>query len=429
MALKSDFLNEASKRGFIAQCTDIEGLDSLLCKEKIKGYIGFDCTAPSLHVGSLVQIMLLRLFQKTGNTPFVLLGGRTPRIGDPSGKDESRRILPESEIRENLTNLRQVFYNFLRFGNSITDAVFVNNADWLDKLSYIDILRDLGPHFTINRLLGFDSVKSRLEREQPLTFLEFNYSILQSYDFRELHRRHRACLQMGGSDQWGNIVCGVELARKTDKATIFGLTSPLITLASGKKMGKTVQGAVWLTENLLTPYDYWQFWRNVEDVDVGRFLRLFTDLDLREIEKLEKLRGSEINEAKKILATEATAIAHGREISEKIEKEAKQVFEQGEKPKDLSVIFLSEKQIKREISALNLLVETKLASSKSDVRRLIEQRGIKVNGNLLEKENILFKREDFYGEGLLVALGKKRRFSVKISAEDIAKENEENRVR
>src|SRR5579875_3573936 len=305
---KSDFLREAEERGFVFQCTDPEGLDAALREGRVSGYIGFDCTADSLHVGSLVQIMLLRLLQRHGHRPVVLLGGGTTRIGDPSGKEESRQLLTDEQIAANMTGIRRVFDRFIRFGEVGSEALLANNADWLNQLGYIPLLRDVGVHFTVNRMLTFDSVRLRLDREQPLTFLEFNYMILQSYDFRELSRRFGVQLQIGGSDQWGNIVAGMELVRRTDGKHVFGLTTPLITTASGAKMGKTAQGAVWLTADRVAPYDYWQFWRNTDDADVGRFLRLFTDLPLPEIARLEALGGAEINDAKKVLANEATRL-------------------------------------------------------------------------------------------------------------------------
>ena len=313
---RSAFLAAAEARGFVHQCTDRDALDARLLEGPATAYIGFDCTADSLHVGSLVQIMLLRLWQRTGNKPIVLMGGGTTKIGDPSGKDETRKLLSEAEIASNKAGIRRIFDRFFTFGDGATDAIMPDNAEWLDALHYISFLREYGRHFSVNRMLSFDSVKLRLEREQPLSFLEFNYMVLQSYDFLELARRHGCLVQMGGSDQWGNIVSGVELGRRVDNRPLYGLTTPLIATASGAKMGKTAQGAVWLTDDRLSAYDYWQFWRNTEDADVGRFLSLFTDLPLEEIAKLERLQGSEINEAKKLLATEATALCHGRAAAE-----------------------------------------------------------------------------------------------------------------
>ncbi|RMH53431.1 MAG: tyrosine--tRNA ligase, partial [Alphaproteobacteria bacterium] len=329
MTPRSEFLNVLLARGFVQDCTDLAALDQALSEGVVSGYIGFDCTAPSLHVGSLIQIMMLRWLQRTGHRPVVLMGGGTTRIGDPSGKDEARQLLSDAQIAANMEGIRKVFGNYLTFGEGPTDAVMANNADWLSRLNYIDFLRDYGRHFTINRMLTFDSVRLRLEREQPLTFLEFNYMLLQAYDFLELRRRLGVRLQMGGSDQWGNIVNGVELNRRVDGAQVFGLTSPLLTKADGTKMGKTAGGAVWLNADALSPYEFWQFWRNSMDADVGRFLRLFTELPLDEIARLEALEGAELNEAKKILATEVTALAHGRAAAEAAAAAAAAVFEQG----------------------------------------------------------------------------------------------------
>src|SRR5271166_2639205 len=327
--IQSEFLQEATERGFVFQCTDTEGLDAALRAGTVTAYIGFDCTADSLHVGNLVGIMILRLLQKHGHRPLVLMGGGTTRIGDPSGKDESRQLLTDEQIAANMAGIRRCFDPFLRFGDGASDAIMANNDDWLSALGYIPLLRDVGTHFTVNRMLSFDSVRIRLEREHPLTFLEFNYMILQSYDFRELNRRFGVTLQMGGSDQWGNIVSGIELVRRTEQKGVFGLTTPLITTASGAKMGKSAAGAVWLSAEKLSPYNYWQFWRNTEDADVGRFLKLFTDLPLDEIARLETLGGAEINQAKIILATEATALAHGRAAAEEAAEAARKLFEQG----------------------------------------------------------------------------------------------------
>ena len=325
----SPFLIDATARGFVHQTTDEHALDAALNAAPIAGYIGFDCTADSLHIGSLVQIMLLRLLQKHGHRPVVLMGGGTTRIGDPSGKDEARQMLDDAAIAHNMAGIRACIEPFVRFGPTPPDATLKNNADWLDQLGWIDLLRDVGPHFTINRMLTFDSIRLRLDREQPLTFLEFNYMILQSFDFRELRRREGVTLQMGGSDQWGNIVSGIELVRRTESHQVFGLTTPLITTASGAKMGKSAGGAIWLRADRLSPYDYWQYWRNTEDADVGRFLRLFTELPLHEIATLEALPGAAINEAKKVLATETTALLHGREAATTAAETARQAFEEG----------------------------------------------------------------------------------------------------
>ncbi len=383
---RSAFLTEAIARGFVFQCTDLEALDARLKAGPIAAYIGFDCTADSLHVGSLVQIMLLRLLQRHGHRPVVLLGGGTSRIGDPSGKDEARQLLSDEQISANMAGIRRVFDPFLRFGDGPGEAMVVNNADWLDALGYIALLREVGTHFTINRMLGFDAVRLRLEREQPLTFLEFNYMILQSYDFRELHRRHDVILQCGGSDQWGNIVAGMELVRRTEGKTVFGLTSPLITTASGAKMGKTARGAIWLTAERLAPFDYWQFWRNAEDADVGRFLRLFTDLPLPEIARLEALRDAEINAAKIVLATEATALAHGRAAAEAARRTAGEVFGAGGLAEDLPRVDVPAADLARGVPAFQLFVTAGLAASNGEARRLIRGGGARVNDSAITDE-------------------------------------------
>jgi tyrosyl-tRNA synthetase len=381
------FLDEATARGFIFQCTDQQALGAAMAAKPIAAYIGFDCTADTLHVGSLVQIMILRLLQKHGHKPIVLLGGGTTRIGDPSGKDESRQMLTDETIATNMAGIRRCFSPFLRFGQGPSDAVFANNADWLDDLGYIHLLRDIGTHFTVNRMLGFESVKLRLEREQPLTFLEFNYMILQSYDFRELGRKSGVVLQIGGSDQWGNIVAGMELTRRTDARTVYGLTTPLIATASGTKMGKTAQGAVWLTSDRVTPYDYWQFWRNTEDADVGRFLRLFTELPLDETARLENLGGAEINEAKKRLATEATTLAHGADQAAIAAETARMAFEQGEAAATLPTVEVSATELKLGIPAFLLFAQAGLAASNGEARRLIRGGGAKVNDQTVTDES------------------------------------------
>jgi tyrosyl-tRNA synthetase len=382
----NSFFDEATARGFVFQCTDAASLRAAMAAKSISAYIGFDCTADSLHVGSLVQIMILRLLQKHGHRPIVLLGGGTTRIGDPSGKDESRQMLSDDTIAANMAGIRRCFAPFLRFGHGPADAMFANNADWLDGLGYISLLRDIGTHFTVNRMLGFDSVKLRLEREQPLTFLEFNYMILQSYDFRELSRRLDVILQIGGSDQWGNIVAGLELTRRTDARSVFGLTTPLIATASGAKMGKTAQGAVWLTQDRVSPYEYWQFWRNTEDADVGRFLRLFTDVSLDEIRRLEALGGAEINEAKKVLATEATTLAHGVEQATLAGETARLAFEEGEAAASLPSVELPANDLEAGIPAFRLFALAGLAASNGDARRLIRGGGAKVNDAVLTDE-------------------------------------------
>jgi tyrosyl-tRNA synthetase len=382
----TSFLDEATARGFVFQCTDTDALRAAMQSGPITAYIGFDCTADSLHVGSLVQIMILRLLQRHGHKPLVLLGGGTTRIGDPSGKDESRQLLTDETIAANMAGIRRCFTPFLRFGDDPSDAMLANNADWLDTLGYIPLLREVGIHFTINRMLSFDSVKLRLDREQPLTFLEFNYMILQSYDFRELSRRHAVTLQIGGSDQWGNIVAGMELTRRTDARAVYGLTTPLITTASGGKMGKTAQGAIWLTADRLSAYDYWQFWRNTEDADVGRFLRLFTDLPLPEIARLEVLGGAEINEAKKVLATAATALAHGAAEAAQAAETARQAFEEGEAAATLPTVTVPAADLQAGIPAFRLFALAGLAASNADARRLIRGGGARINDAVVTDE-------------------------------------------
>jgi tyrosyl-tRNA synthetase len=383
---KSEFLIEAQARGFVFQCTDEAALDAALLAGPVAGYIGFDPTADSLHVGSLTQIMLLRLLQKHGHKPVVLVGGGTGQVGDPSFREEARQLLNDRRIADNLAGISRVFAPFLRFGEAATDAVIVNNADWLDRLGYIQLLREVGPHFSVNRMLAFDSVKSRLERDQGLTFLEFNYSILQSYDFRELARRFGVSLQMGGSDQWGNIVSGVDLVRRTDGKQVFGLTTPLLTTASGVKMGKTAAGAVWLTADRLSPYDYWQFWRNTEDADVGRFLKLFTDLQLDEIARLEALEGAGINQAKIVLATAATALAHGSQAAEEAQETARRTFNEGEAAAGLPSIELPAAELAAGIPAFALFVRAKLVASNSEARRLIRGGGARLNDVVIADE-------------------------------------------
>ena len=405
----SDFLRDFIARGYFHQCTDLEALDALARKGRISGYIGFDATADSLHVGNLVQIMLLRRLQQHGHRPIVLMGGGTTKIGDPSGKDESRKLLSAADIDSNIAGIRQVFTQFLGFGEGPSDAVMVNNADWLDGLAYIPFLRDYGRHFSVNRMLGFDSVKLRLEREQPLTFLEFNYMVLQAYDFLELGRRRDCVLQMGGSDQWGNIVNGVELARRVDNRTLFGLTTPLITTAGGAKMGKTAAGAVWLNADRLSPYDYWQFWRDTADADVGRFLRMFTDLPLEEIARLEKLAGAEINAAKITLATEATKMAHGEAAAEAAAETARRTFGEGSAGDDLPSIEVASADLARGIQAIDLLHRAGLAASKSEARRLIKGGGARVNGEAIADDAAVLTAADVTREGYIkLSAGKKK---------------------
>jgi tyrosyl-tRNA synthetase len=378
---KSDLLRLLDERGYIHQMTDATGLDALATKQVVPGYIGFDATAPSLHIGSMVQIMMLRRLQQAGHKPIVLMGGGTTKVGDPSGKDESRRLLDDATIGANIASIRRVFERFLTFGDGPTDAVMVNNADWLDALEYIPFLRDVGRHFTINRMLAFDSVKLRLDREQPLTFLEFNYMILQAYDFLELSRRAACRLQMGGSDQWGNIVNGIELSRRVDGTEVFGLTTPLITNADGSKMGKTAAGAVWLNDDALPAYDYWQYWRNVDDRDVGRFLRLFTDLPLDEIARLESLAGADINQAKIVLANAATALCRGPEAAEAAAETARKTFEEGSAGADLPTLAVS-----GSIGLVEALIGLGFCASRGEARRLIAGGGARVDGEKVADE-------------------------------------------
>lgn len=383
-AYKSDLLRLLDERGYIHQATDAAGLDALATKEIVPGYIGFDPTAPSLHVGSLVQIMLLRRLQQTGHKPIVLMGGGTGKIGDPSFKDEARKLLTNEVIQENCASIRRIFERFLTFGDGPTDAVMLDNSEWLDALEYIPFLREVGQHFSINRMLSFDSVKLRLDREQSLSFLEFNYMILQAYDFMELSRRASCRLQMGGSDQWGNIVNGIELARRMDGTEVFGVTTPLITTADGGKMGKTMSGAVWLHEDQLPAYDYWQFWRNTDDRDVGRFLRLFTDVPLAEIERLEQLEGAEINAAKIALANAATEMCRGADAAKLAEETARKTFEDGAIGGNLPVF-----EAEGAISILDALIGLNFVTSKKEARRLIEGGGARINGEAVSDENIV----------------------------------------
>ena len=404
---RSDFLHEATERGFVFQCTDAEGLDAALRAGPVTAYIGFDCTADSLHVGNLVGIMILRLFQKHGHRPLVLMGGGTTRIGDPSGKDESRQLLTDEQIAANMAGIRRCFDPFLRFGDGLSDAIMANNGDWLNALGYISLLRDVGTHFTVNRMLSFDSVRIRLEREHSLTFLEFNYMILQSYDFRELNRRYGVTLQMGGSDQWGNIVCGIELTRRTDNRTVYGLTTPLISTASGAKMGKSVQGAVWLARDRLSPYDYWQFWRNTEDADVGRFMRLFTDLPLAEIARLERLSGADINEAKKVLATGATALAHGATAAADAAETARLAFEEGETADALPSVEVPRDELVAGIPAFRLFALAGLAGSNGEARRLIRGGGARINGMPVKDEGHTVTVADLHDGAIKLSAGRK----------------------
>jgi tyrosyl-tRNA synthetase len=406
---KSEFLRAVVDRGYLHQCTDLEELDALAEKGRVTGYIGFDATADSLHVGSLVPIMLLGRLQQAGHKPIVLMGGGTTRVGDPSGKDASRQLLTDQVIESNKASIRGIFAKFLSFGDGPTDAVMLDNDAWLGALNYLEFLRDYGRHFSVNRMLSFDSVKLRLEREQTLSFLEFNYMVLQAYDFVELAKRHECVLQMGGSDQWGNIVNGVELGRRTDDLSLYGLTSPLITTASGAKMGKTAAGAVWLNEDRLSAYDYWQFWRNTEDADVDRFLKLFTDLPLDEIERLAALEGAEVNAAKKILATEATAMCHGRAVADQAAATAEQTFEHGGTGQSLPEITLTGAELDEGVAAFRLLVMANLCSSNGEARRLIRGGGARVNDQVLESEDRVIGAADVSTDGVIkLSAGKKR---------------------
>ena len=406
---QSDFMRTMMRRGDFHDATDFETLDAAAVDGCVVGYIGFDATAPSLHVGNLMQILKLRIMQRTGQKPIALVGGGTTKIGDPSGKDEMRQIRTADEIDANVERIKGLLGRFLTFGDGPTDALLVNNADWLDQLEYIPFLREIGRHFTINRMLTFESVKARLERESPLSFIEFNYMILQAYDFLELNRRFGCTLQMGGSDQWGNILNGVELCRRVDGATVFGLTSDLLTTASGAKMGKTAQGAVWLSEDMLSPYDYWQFWRNTEDADVGRFLRLFTDLPDDTIGDLEALDGAGINEAKKILATEATAMCHGRAAAEDAAETARKTFEQGKAGAALPTIEIPLGELETGIPAFELLRRSGLASSGGDARRLIKGGGGRVNDVAIAEDVQPVTVADIGPDGTIkLSAGKKR---------------------
>ena len=409
--LRSEFLNEAKARGFVHQITDEEALDARLSAgTPMPAYIGFDATADSLHAGSLVQIMILRLLQRTGHKPIVLMGGGTTKIGDPSGKDEARKLLTEADIAANIAGIRKVFDRFLSFGAGPRDATMVDNAEWLDKLLYIPLLREVGRHFSVNRMLTMDSVKLRLERDQPLTFLEFNYMVLQSYDFVELAKRHGCAMQMGGSDQWGNIVMGVELGRRLADKQLFGLTTPLLTTSSGAKMGKTASGAVWLNSDKLPVYDYYQYWRNTEDADVPRFLKLFTDLPLAEIGKLAELRGSEINEAKKILAFEATKLAHGEAEAAAAAETARRTFEEGQSAEGLPTIEIPGAEFAGGIGVLDLFVRAGLASSKGEARRLVQGKGAKIDDAVVTSDALVVQRP---AAPLKLTAGKKRHALVK----------------
>jgi tyrosyl-tRNA synthetase len=405
-AYKSDFLNTLSSRGYIHQCSDEAGLDQLAAEGKVIAYIGFDCTARSLHVGSLVQIMLLYWAQQCGQKPIALMGGGTTRVGDPSGRDESRRLLSIEEIEENKNGIQEVFAKFLRFGDGSRDALMIDNAEWLTRLNYIDMLREVGRHFSVNRMLAMDSVKLRLEREHELSFIEFNYMVLQAYDFVELARRTGCNLQMGGSDQWGNIVTGIDLGRRMGTHQLYALTTPLITLSSGAKMGKTAAGAVWLNADMRSPYDYWQFWRNTEDADVGRFLRLFTTLPLAEIARFEALGGAEINEAKKTLANEATTLLHGRAAAEAAAETARKTFEEGGSAEGLPTISLD---LAKGVGLLEANVKAGLASSNSEARRAVQGGAVRVNDSQVSDDKMILDLSQLNAEGAIkLSMGKKK---------------------
>ncbi len=405
------FLKEFKDRGFFYQCTGEENLSQLLDKEKIRAYIGFDCTAESLHVGSLLQIMCLRLLQKHGHQPIVLLGGGTTRIGDPSGKDKTRTILSEEEIEKNINNIEKILKNFLNDKDPKTKPIFVNNYTWLKNLNYISFLRDVGKHFTINKMLSFDSVKIRLEREQSLSYMEFNYMILQAYDFLELNKKENCMLQIGGSDQWGNIVNGVDLIKRYSNNHVYGLTTPLITLASGAKMGKTESGAVWLDKKFLSAYDYWQFWRNVDDRDVLKFLKIFTDINIDEI---ENIKNNNINELKILLANKATSMLHGDDESEKCQETAKQTFSENSLGDNLPTIQINKKMLDNNMSILDLVILSKLENSKSEIRRLIKGNGIKVNSQAISDEKFLITENLFKDSLIKLSLGKKKHIKVEL---------------
>ena len=414
--MKSDLLHILTERGYMHQATNLDGLDERAAEKLITGYIGFDCTANSLHVGSLVQIMMLRLMQRTGHKPIVLMGGGTTKVGDPSGKDEARPLLSDQDIQNNKDGIKKIFEKYLSFGDKPSDAIMVDNADWLDGLSYIKFLRDYGAHFSINRMMGMESVKLRLDREQNLSFLEFNYAILQAYDFLELRRRYGCDLQMGGSDQWGNIVTGIDLTRRVDSQEVFGLTSPLITTASGAKMGKTAGGAIWLNDDRLSAFDFWQFWRNTEDADVPRFLRLFTELPMDEVKRLEALEGAEINDAKIILANEVTKLCHGEDAATQAAETARQTFAAGKMADGLPQIELSQDEADG-LSILDAFIKTDLASSKGEVRRLIKGGGARLNNVAITSDEAVLSLDDFADEGRCqLSSGKKRHALIVLSS-------------
>ena len=412
---RSSFLKVMSDRNFIHQVTDWTSLDTLLSEKNMVAYIGFDCTADSLHVGSLVQIMMLRYFQKCGHRPIVLMGGGTTKVGDPSGKDDARRLLSDNEIGKNKKGIKAVFEKYLTFGEGPSDAIMCDNDEWLSGLEYVQFLRDYGRHFSVNRMLSFDSVKLRLDREQPLSFLEFNYMILQAYDFLELSRRFDCSLQMGGSDQWGNIVNGVELARRIDQKSVFGLTTPLVTTASGAKMGKSAQGAIWLNSDRLSPYDFWQYWRNTEDEDVNRFLKLFTELPLDEIARLSVLKGNELNEAKKILAHEVTQLCHGRDVANSVAESARKTFEEGSIGQDLPFIIINKNDLEDGVWVIEAMRKLALIQSNGEGRRLIANGGVRVNDTVINDPEKQLNVADISISGMIkLSAGKKRHALVKL---------------
>jgi len=413
--MKSDFLKLLQERGYINQCTNLDELDKVASTETIVGYIGFDATAKSLHVGSLVQIMMLRIMQKCGHKPLILMGGGTTKIGDPSGKDEARKMLTDEIIEENKNSIAKVFKKYITFGDGPTDAIMVDNAEWLDNIKYIEFLRDYGKHFTINRMLTFDSVKLRLEREQPLTFLEFNYMLLQAYDFVELYQNYNCRLQMGGSDQWGNIISGADLGRRMGHPEMFGLTSHLITTKSGAKMGKSANGAMWLDADMLSPYDFWQFWRNTEDGDVGRFLSLFTELPLDEVHRLATLEGKEINNAKVILANEVTKLCHGEDAAQNAMKTAIKTFEQGSAGDELPIVDINKSDFEEGIPAFKLFVMSGLCSSGGEARRLIKGKGGKLNNEVVIDENEIITSQNLDNNGnIKISFGQKKHVILQI---------------
>jgi tyrosyl-tRNA synthetase len=411
---QSDFLRAAVAREQFHQCTDFEGLDKAALAG-VTGYIGFDMTAPSLHVGNLTQIMTLRRLQQAGGKPIVLLGGGTTRVGDPSGKEEMRQLLTEEQIEKNTASIRGTFEKFLTFGSGKSDAILVDNSEWLLHLNYLDFLRTVGRHMSVNRMLTMDSVKLRLEREQPMSFIEFNYMILQAYDFVELQRRYGCRLQMGGSDQWGNIVNGVELGRRMESYELFGLTQPLITTSSGAKMGKTAQGAVWLNADMLSPYDYWQYWRNTEDADVGKFLKIFTDLPLEEIARLEALQGAEINDAKKVLATEAAALLHGRDEANKAASAAQATFEQGVRSDDLPTYSVTNEELAQGLRATAAFTRAELVASNGEAKRHIAAGALRVNDKTVTSETAMLSASDLVDGAIKLSLGKKNHALLRVS--------------